>query len=153
MYLNLINLFFFCYSWNADVLLKKPFPHNFEYYERTLRDLRKTKFARSPKTAIEIENEFQKESVMNELGFSLCQEKGLLYNGIDIGEEYCNCFFSSAKSISLVKENIDRNERFFLMDGTFRVTPNGIFQQLLVLYIQYGIKVIFFFQIFRTSIE
>lgn len=131
----------FFIRWNNDSLCVNPFPRNFESYEKTLSGQRKKKFGKSPTTPSEIESEFSKSEILEMLGTSLYREKGRLYNGIQIEDDYCNCFFSSSKAISLVKENLELDERFFIMDATFRVTPHGIFQQLLILYIQFGIKV------------
>lgn len=117
------------------------FPKNFEKYERTLRDLMKTKFGKSPSTPQEINDEFLKPEIMNCLGQSLYRESGPLYNGIQIESGYSNCIFSSPYSILLVKNNLEPKDRFFLMDATFRITPRGTFQQVLIIYIKYGIKV------------
>lgn len=118
-----------------------PFPNNFEKYERTLRDLRKTRFGKSPNTPQEIQEEFLKPEIMNCLGKSLYGESGPIYNGTQINSGYANCIFSSPHSISLVKNNLEPNERFFVMDATFRITPRGTFQQVLIIYVKYGIKV------------
>lgn len=131
------------FRWNNDPLCTGPFPSNFESVERTLRDLRKSKYGRSPVTPEEIAIEFQKDNVLRDLGTSLQRDKGPLYNATQIGDNYSNCIFSSAKSISLVKDHLEVRERFFMMDGTFRITPRGVFQQVLVIYIHFGSKVIY----------
>lgn len=106
-----------------------------------MRNHRKTKYGKSPNTLEVIEREFKKASVFQDLGLSRHHEHGVLYNGIDIAKDYCNCFFSSAKAIQLVKDNLEPDERFYLMDGTFRITPHGEFQQVLIIHVEYGIKV------------
>lgn len=78
-----------------------------------------------------------------DLGLSLHHERGKFFNVVQITDEFENCIFSSSKSISLILENTEETSRFFLMDATFRITPRGIFQQVLILHFQYGIKVIF----------
>lgn len=78
---------------------------------------------------------------MNDIGKSLYGAKDVLYNGIVIEEEFCNCFFSSKHSIELVKANIPEQQRFLVMDGTFRSSPRIGFQQNLIIYTEYGIKV------------
>lgn len=55
---------------------------------------------------------------------------------------FSNCIFSSQSSIELMKKYTDADDRFFIMDGTFRVTPHRIFDQVLVIYVRFGIKVI-----------
>lgn len=69
------------------------------------------------------------------------REHGILFNTVQIQKNFSNAIFSSAKSIQLIKDNIGENDRFFLMDGTFRITPRGIFQQVLIIYAQFGVKV------------
>lgn len=101
--------------------------------------MRKTRYGKSPTTPKEIETEFAKEEIYNDLGQSLAG--GAIYNGIQIEDNFSNCIFSSPHSILLAKESLEPHERFFLMDGTFRVTPRGEFQQVLIIYIKYGIKV------------
>lgn len=120
-----------------------PFPHSFDHYARTLRDCRKSRFGRSPLSAMEIKTAFDNAIIRNDLGCSLFGQNEPLYNDILIEKDFTNCVFSSAKSIALIKEFVEPHERFFLMDATFRVTPIGDFEQVLVLYVQFGIKVSF----------
>lgn len=137
--------------WVKDPKCKGPFPKNYEKYERTLRDVRKTRFGKSPTTPREIELEFQKPEIFNDLGQSLAG--GIIYNGIQIEEGFSNCIFSSPQSILLVKESLEPEERFFLMDATFRITPRGEFQQVLIIYIKYGIKVRINYSTEKLTIE
>lgn len=102
---------------------------------------RKKKYGKSPTTAEEIQKEMSKPKIFDDLGLSLHREKGVLYDTIDIQPDYVNCFFSSKKSIELIKENVEEKDRFFLMDGTFKITPKGFFQQVLIIYVQFGIRV------------
>lgn len=136
-FINFIERYFF--RWVKDPKCKGSFPKNFENYERTLRELRKTRYGKSPVTPNEIKIELSKPEIFNDLGQSLLG--GKTYNGIQIEDSYCNCIFSSPKSIALIKEHLEPHEHFFLMDGTFRVTPRGEFQQVFIIYIKYGIKV------------
>lgn len=129
------------FRWNADPNCVGYHLNAYESYERTIRDKRSKHVGKSPTTPEEIKREFEKEKVMNRLGTSLHNEKGALYNGIQIEENYCNCFFSSSKSILLVKKDMEAHERFFVMDATFRVTPHSTFEQLLIIHIRFGIKV------------
>lgn len=90
---------------------------------------------------MEIQLAFNDPNLRNDLGCSLFGRREALYNDIIIEKDFTNCIFSSAKSIALVKEFIEPYKRFFVMDATFRVTPIGDFDQVLVLYVQFGIKV------------
>lgn len=146
------NVFLFSlYRWHEDSFCSGSYPQSFENIERTLRNHRKTKYGKSPNTLEDIEREFKNENVFRDLGLSKFHEHGVLYNGIKIEKDYCNCFFSSEKSIKLVKENLEPNERFFIMDATFRITPHGEFQQVLIIHVQFGIKVSVFHMNERTK--
>lgn len=112
--------------------------------EKTLRELRRNKYGKSPVTAEKIENAFQTESIMNGLGRSLYGLKRPLFNKIQIEKNYANCIFSSKASIDLLKKYIEPSKRFFIMDGTFRITPQAIFNQVLILYVRFGQKVYVF---------
>lgn len=124
-----------------DPLCHGPFPKNFESMEKTLRELRSNRFGKSPNTAEEIKKAFESVNVMNGLGRSLYGKKHALFNHIQIRKNFSNCIFSSESSIALVKKYLEPEERFFVMDGTFRITPHGIYKQVLVLYVRFELKV------------
>lgn len=129
------------FRWNNNPLCTGPFPYNFETVEKTLRERRKSKYGKPPVSPEEIVLEFEKSDVLRDLGTSKHRDKGPFYNTTQIENNYSNCIFSSAKSIELAKEHLEVHERFFSMDATFRITPRGIFQQVLVIYIHFGSKV------------
>lgn len=90
----------------------------------------------------EILAEFKKENVLKDYGFSILKDHGKLLNDVIITEKFENCIFSSEKSISLIKENVPEEKRFFILDGTFYITPKGVWQQVLILYAIFGLKVV-----------
>lgn len=138
-YYNYLDYLF--YRWNNDPQCNGvPFPKPFDNYDRTLRDQRKKKYGKAPTTFEEIAVEFCREDVINDVGTSLYGKKRPLYNGTVITKDFCNCFFSSAHSIQLVKKNVPAKDRFFVMDATFDSAAKA-FQQQLIIYIQFGIKV------------
>lgn len=99
------------------------------------------KYGKAPTDGNEIRKEFEKPEIFELLGRSLHHERGDFFNVMQIKKDHENCILSSAKSISLILENVREEDRFFLLDGTFRVTPRGHFQQVLILHFQFGIKV------------
>lgn len=134
---------FSLFRWQKDPLCDgMNYPKNFSEVQRTLQDYNKIKYGKSPTTGEEIQLEFSKPHVFEELGKSKHHERGIFFNTMQIANGYQNCIFSSAKSIALIKYFTNEENRFFLMDGTFRSTPRGIFQQVLILHFQFGIKVI-----------
>lgn len=128
------------FRWQKDALCDGPFPKTFEEVKRTLENCRKQKYGKAPTNCREIEREFAKANIFESLGISRHQERGIFFNTVQIGDGFENCIFSSSKSISLIKDNVDTKDRFFLMDATFRVTPRGIFNQLLIIHTQFGKK-------------
>lgn len=133
-----VILYFRPHRWHQSE--KSEFPQTFDEVRKTIENYRKNKYGKSPTTPKEIAEAFEKEVIMTNLGKSLHFERDDFFNGIIIEENFCNCIFSSSKSIELIK-NIPEKDRFFLMDGTFRITPHGTFEQVLILHAQYGTKV------------
>lgn len=114
-----------------------------------MEDWRKAKYGKAPTNAQQLNEKFQDQNIFEALGKSLYRDRGIFYNCSQITESYSNCIFSSSKSIQLIKENVEEKDRFFLMDATFSVTPRGEFQQVLIIYAQFGPKVGFFIRKFR----
>lgn len=107
-----------------------------------MEDWRKAKYGKAPTDAKGIAETFTNPTIFESLGKSLHKDHGQFFNCAQIEKNYTNCIFSSPRSIQLIKEELrDENERFFLMDGTFSITPRGAFQQVLIIYAQFGIKV------------
>lgn len=117
------------------------YPKVFDEFKKTLSNIRKLKYGKSPTNGNEVLLEFQKENVRNNYGFSLLQDHGPFFNDVIITDRFENCIFSSAKSIALILENTVESERFFILDGTFSITAKGVWQQTLILHINFGIKV------------
>lgn len=109
--------------------------------KKTLQNIRKTKYGKAPINGREILSAFQNENTLNQLGFSLLKDRGPLFNDVVITKHFENCIFSSAETINLVLKNIPESERFFILDATFRITPKGEWQQVLILHVNFGIKV------------
>lgn len=133
------------YRWQIDPLCNGDYPRTFDEMRRTMEDWRKAKYGKAPKNAKEIEDAFKKSDIFETLGKSLYRGRGTFYNCSQITENYENCIFSSPRSIQLIKENVDEKDRFFLMDATFSITPRGSFQQVLIIYAQFGPKVRLFY--------
>lgn len=62
-------------------------------------------------------------------------------------KEFAYGIFASDKSIDLMKTHIPPIKRKLLIDATFKVCPDSIFKQLLIIYVEYftdvGIKYFF----------
>lgn len=107
-----------------------------------MENIRKEKYDTSPKTLEEIREVFKNPSIMRDIGTSLHREHGELYNYAHEEKNFSYCVFSSKKSIELICKNLDVDERFFLIDATFRITPMcSVFSQVLMIHAQFGLKV------------
>lgn len=65
-----------------------------------------------------------------------------MFNYVHEEKDFSYCIFSSSKSIQLIVDSLEPNERFYLIDGTFDMTPlNSLFKQVLIIHAQFGVKV------------
>lgn len=130
------------FRWHNDPLCEgKPYPKVYDEIRKTLGTIRNLRFGKAPVNGKEVLEEFKKDAVMNGFGFSLLQDHGRLLNDVIVSKQFEYCVFSSAKSIALILANTQESERFFILDGTFRITPKGVWVQTLILQINYGFKV------------
>lgn len=129
------------FRWQKDPLCNGPYPKTFSEFKKTLTNIRKRRYGKNPTNGEEVLAEFQKEEVLRDYGYSLLQDHGKLLNDVIITKTYENCIFSSAKSIALIKENVPEHKRFFILDGTFYITPKGVWKQVLILHARFGSKV------------
>lgn len=54
------------------------------------------------------------------------------------------CIFSSNRSIELMEDNIDADQKKLYIDGTFKVCPKCAVKQLLIIYVEYYRHVIYY---------
>lgn len=118
-----------------------PYPKVFDEVKKTISNFRKNRFGKNPLNGAEVLAAFEREQVMNDYGFSLLQDHGRFFDNVVITDEFETVIFKSAKSIALILENVPESERFFTLDATFRITPKGVWQQVLILHANYGKKV------------
>lgn len=107
-------------------------------------NLRGQKYGHAPTNGKEIREQIEKNS-LTDLEYSLVRDKeGKLQkflNDVVITDKFEYCVFSSPTTISLIKEFTTEDQRFFILDGTFSITPKGVWQQILILQINFGLKV------------
>lgn len=114
----------------------------FSTVEKTLRTYRQKKYRTSPRTCAEIIESFKDPTILSDIGSSLHREHYQIYNHVHEEKDFSYCVLSSKKSIDLIKKNTEVNERVFLIDGTFRITPmSNVFKQVVIIHAQFGIKV------------
>lgn len=102
-----------------------PYPKVFDEFRKTLSNIRKSKYGKSPKNGLEVMTEFEKPHVREQYGFSLLTDHGRFLYDVIVTDTFENCIFASSKSIELILQHTIETERFFILDGTFRITPDG----------------------------
>lgn len=105
--------------------------------ERNLRRHKNKKYPKVPRSAVDIIRSFEDSAVIQEFGFNLRKTKRFYIDTVEIDEKSSFTLFASHEIFDLVKKHILPNDRRYLMDGTFDVTPIGCHYQLLIIYIEY----------------
>lgn len=146
LFLTLVILKYI-FSWQNDPLCNgEPYPKVYREIKRTLYDYRGSRFGSSPTNGTEILESFENHELYEEIAYSKLknenEEKIQFFNDVIITDQFENCVFSSNACVSMIKEYVEVKERFFIVDGTFRITPKGVWQQVLILHVNFGMKVI-----------
>lgn len=133
------------FSWQKDSLCGgTPYPKVFSEFKKTLSNLRAQKYGNAPTNGKEILEQIENGS-LSDLEYSLIHDNEgklqKLLNDVVITDKFENCIFSSSESLSLIRDFTEEEQRFFVLDGTFRITPKGVWQQILILHINFGMKV------------
>lgn len=152
-----IHEFFFrliseCFRWQKDPQCDGVFPKTFDEVKKTLQNIRKVKYGNAPINGQQILEAFQQQQIRENLGYSILEDHGPLFNDVIISDKFENCIFSSAKSIQLIIQNIPESKRFFILDGTFYITPKGVWQQVVVLHANFQSKVKLIFILKKTDV-
>lgn len=108
--------------------------------ERQLRRIKNVSSPQAPRTCDEIMQLFNSEQMMAKYGLNLRGTQPFYIGGEDT-ETHSFCLFASNESIKLAEENIEPNQRTYLMDATFKIVPKGRFRQLLIIHIQWNSNV------------
>lgn len=98
----------------------------------------------SPKTCEEIINVYKNENVMNSFGITLQDENDadalpstMFFKYAHESRSFSYVIFASDNIINSIQKKIPVSRRKFLMDATFKVCPFGMYNQLLVVYIEH----------------
>lgn len=94
-------------------------------------------FPRNPKTAKEIVEAFQISEIFEEYAFNLQKSKLFYIDTVEVPtkENFKGGFFTIFAShhvIDMIKESIAPEKRNYLLNGTFKVSPKGFYQQLII---------------------
>lgn len=116
---------------------------------RNLKKISNSTLPKSPTTFDEIVEAYKNQNVMDNFGTTL--QNGSDDDKLNSTEFYKTAYefkgttkssfsyvvFASQNIVNSIKERIAPQKRRFLMDATFKVCPYGIYNQLLVIYIEY----------------
>lgn len=89
-----------------------------------------------PKTSEEISEAFKNEVVYNEYGLNERKTEPFYIGTVDNGPSYAFTMFASMQVVKMIQQFIPDNRKY-LMDATFDITPLGCYTQLLVIYIEF----------------
>lgn len=109
--------------------------------ERNLRRYKSKTFPSSPLNGVGVLEVFKQEHINKSFGLSRHDVPNQFYKGTQVTAAFENTFFASDEVIEMIKKNIPRGERNYLMDATFKIVPIGSFTQLLIIYVEYLGKV------------
>lgn len=109
----------------------------FNEVSRTMYKARNKSLPKAPKTVEDIQEAFKLDFVMEKYGTTQRtkeHEKRPFFKHAYECEEYAFCVFASDDVINAITENVPENKRRIYADGTFKITPYGIFKQILIVF-------------------
>lgn len=112
----------------------------FNSVSRNLYQIRNAVFPKSPLNAIEVNERFKDEKTLNDYGFTTRENvdhKTPFFRHAEQTKDYEYCIFASKEVIDNILEHIEPENRTYYIDGTFKVTPLGVFVQVLIISIDF----------------
>lgn len=112
--------------------------------KRNLIKIASDEIPKTPTTSSEIIAAYAKEKIKECYGMTKQDGKDpdklkskLFFKYAYESKAFSYCIFASDNIISAIEKHIPVERRKYLMDATFKVCPYGIFNQLLIVYIEY----------------
>lgn len=104
---------------------------------RNLLQIRRNALPKSPASAPEILEAYEKKFVQENYGLTMRNEgkKTNFFKHAFECADFSYCVFASDDVINAAITQVEQENRKIYMDGTFRVYPMGKFQQLLIIYV------------------
>lgn len=106
---------------------------------RQLYRLRDKQYPKKPRTDEEIRAHLKKPETFEEYGKTLDKLHPLYIDSVIEDGQYAFHVFASITTIEMIKTNIPHDQRKYVMDGTFKITPQQFSKrgQLLIISIEY----------------
>lgn len=115
----------------------------FESLERNTRRYKDT-FPRMPKCPSHIIKAFADPQIYDKYALNLRKTHPFYIATVEHDEKTFFSIIVSHQIMQMIEENIPPKDRKYLIDGTFKVTPMGGFQQLMIIHIEYKNDVRFY---------
>lgn len=122
----------------------------FDSMKKTIARRTSKNYPRNVKSAEAIAVEFKNPKTFNEFGLNLRKTEPFYIGTVEVPSKYSFTVFASKQVMSLIDRHIS-DDRHYMMDGTFDVTPLGCYYQLLVIHIEYQNDVSHAFQQLRAK--
>lgn len=110
---------------------------SFKRVEGVLHKARRASLPKTAKSVKEIVEAFENSYVHKTYAFTDRKEESqstLFYKGAFEEDTYSFCFFASEDIVQAIVQNVIESERKLYVDGTFKITPMGVFKQVLILF-------------------
>lgn len=91
---------------------------------------------KTPLTSKGILEAFEDDAIYNKYGLNLRKTEPFYFGTVDKSPLYSFTVFASMQVVKMIKKYIPENRKY-LMDGTFDVTPLGCYSQMLVIYVEF----------------
>lgn len=109
-------------------------------------------FPKSPTSADELHDAFDKPEIMEAFGYSRIEgSRGKFYKGTIWKEQKGCAFFASDSVIELIEKHVPSEKRDYACDSTFRIVPVGCFRQLLIIHVKFQRRMIPLIYVLMTN--
>lgn len=118
---------------------------------RNLRRYTNNKYPSKPNTVAQIKTAYNDQDTMQQYGSNVRKTHPFYVNTAETEFGSAFTIFASYEVIHMVKEHIPPEQRRYLIDDTFDVTPPGCFSQLLIIAIEYKNDVCIDFIFYKSN--
>lgn len=112
--------------------------------KRTMYKKRSQLLPKSPTNATEIQKAFEDDYVKAQVGLTIRKNKDgkddiekqtMFFKTAQDRTDFSFCLFSSGDIVKSILESTVPSDHKFFTDATFEICPNGIFKQILIIYV------------------
>lgn len=107
----------------------------FSKMQRHLRRIKCEKMPKAPQSPQDFIKLFKNSTILNEFGMCESNDKEKFYQTTVTEDDFSYTLFLSTPITKLINDNINCDDRHYLMDATFAVVPACGYKQLLIIHI------------------